>query len=92
MGFCQFSLFAGYAIYFPELFPTHLRSTGISFCYNVGRLLAATGPLLQAELLKFFAGTDESLRYAGATMSAVFLVGLFILPFAPETRGKPLPE
>jgi len=92
MGFCQFSLFAGYAIYFPELFPTHLRSTGVSFCYNVGRLLAATGPLLQAELLKFFAGTDESLRYAGATMSVVFLAGLLILPFAPETRGKPLPE
>ncbi len=92
MGFCQFSLFAGYAIYFPELFPTHLRSTGISFCYNVGRLLAATGPLVQAELLKFFAGTDESLRYAGATMSTVFLLGLLVLPFAPETRGKPLPE
>lgn len=92
MGFCQFSLFAGYAIYFPELFPTHLRSTGISFCYNVGRLLAATGPLVQAELLKLFAGTDESLRYAGATMSAVFLLGLLVLPWAPETKGKPLPE
>lgn len=92
MGFCQFSLFAGYAIYFPELFPTHLRSTGISFCYNVGRLLAATGPLLQAELLKLFAGTDESLRYAGATMSVVFLLGLLVLPFAPETKGRPLPE
>ena len=36
MGFCQLSLFGGYAIYFPELFPTHLRSTGTSFCYNVG--------------------------------------------------------
>src|SRR5687768_13894949 len=44
MGFCQFSLFAGYAIYFPELFPTRLRSTGISFCYNVGRFVAALGP------------------------------------------------
>ncbi len=69
-----------------------MRSTGISFCYNVGRLLAATGPLLQAELLKLFAGTDESLRYAGATMSVVFLLGLLVLPFAPETKGKPLPE
>jgi len=41
MGFCQLSLFAGYAIYFPELFPTRLRSTGTSFCYNVGRFVAA---------------------------------------------------
>ena len=41
MGFWQLSLFCGYAIYFPELFPTRLRSTGTSFCYNVGRYLAA---------------------------------------------------
>ena len=41
MGFCQLTLFGGYAIYFPELFPTRLRSTGTSFCYNVGRLVAA---------------------------------------------------
>ena len=46
MGFCMLSLFAGYAIYFPELFPTHLRSTGTSFCYNVGRFVAAAGPCL----------------------------------------------
>jgi hypothetical protein len=92
MGFCQLSLFAGYAIYFPELFPTHLRSTGTSFCYNVGRFVAATGPLIQARLLKTFAAETESLRYAGVTMCTVFLVGLFVLPFLPETKGKPLPE
>src|SRR5580700_8794968 len=34
MGFCQLALFGGYAIYLPELFPTRLRSTGTSFCYN----------------------------------------------------------
>src|SRR5207302_8050092 len=45
MGFCQLALFGGYAIYFPELFPTYLRSTGTSFCYNVGRFVAALGPL-----------------------------------------------
>ena len=44
MGFCQLALFGGYAIYFPELFPTRLRSTGTSFCYNVGRLVAAVRP------------------------------------------------
>lgn len=92
MGFCQLSLFAGYAIYFPELFPTHLRSTGTSFCYNVGRFIAATGPLMQAELLKQFEGKPESLRYAGVSMCVVFLVGLLVLPFLPETRGQPLPE
>lgn len=89
MGFCQLSLFAGYAIYFPELFPTHLRSTGTSFCYNVGRFIAATGPLIQAQLVRYFEG---SLRSAGITMCVVFLVGLVVLPFLPETRGQPLPE
>jgi MFS family permease len=92
MGFCQLSLFAGYAIYFPELFPTRLRSTGTSFCYNVGRFVAAIGPLIAAELVKRFAETNESLRYTGVSMCVVFLVGLIVLPFLPETRGKALPE
>jgi MFS family permease len=93
MGFCQLSLFAGYAIYFPELFPTRLRSTGTSFCYNVGRFIAASGPLIQAQLIKMFSGSEgESLRYAGVIMCGIFLLGLAVLPFAPETKGKPLPE
>jgi hypothetical protein len=32
------------------------------------------------------------MRYAGITMCAVFLIGLAVLPFAPETKGQPLPE
>jgi MFS family permease len=92
MGFCQLSLFAGYAIYFPELFPTRLRSTGTSFCYNVGRFIAAGGPLVKAQLEAAFSETPEPLRYAGVAMCSVFLIGLFVLPFAPETRGKALPE
>jgi MFS family permease len=97
MGFCQLSLFGGYAIYFPELFPTRLRSTGTSFCYNVGRLVAATGPLGLGALNVLYAGYAEidpalPMRYAGVTMCAVFLIGLAALPFAPETKDQPLPE
>jgi MFS family permease len=93
MGFCQLSLFGGFAIYFPELFPTRLRSTGTSFCYNAGRLVAAVGPFALALLTsRVFASTDEPMRYAGITMCAVFLLGLAVLPWAPETLGKPLPE
>jgi MFS family permease len=92
MGFCQLSLFAGYAIYFPELFPTRLRSTGTSFCYNVGRFVAAFGPLIKTSLDGVFAHTSEPMRFSGCTMCTVFLVGLIALPFLPETKGKPLPE
>jgi MFS family permease len=93
MGFAQLSVFGGFAIYLPELFPTRLRSTGTSFCYNVGRLVAAAGPLSLGLLQsRVFGGGPNALRYAGVSMCLVFLVGLLALPFAPETRGKPLPE
>ena len=32
------------------------------------------------------------MRYAGLTMCSIFLLGLMVLPFAPETKDKPLPE
>jgi MFS family permease len=93
MGFTQLALFGGYAIYLPELFPTRLRSTGTSFCYNVGRFAAAAGPFTLGLLTgKVFAAYAEPMRYAGVAMCLVFLVGLAALPLAPETRGKPLPE
>ena len=93
MGACQLALFGGYAIYLPELFPTRLRSTGTSFCYNVGRFVAALGPLALGLLTsRVFVHKAYPMRYAGVTMCLVFLIGLATVPFAPETRDKPLPE
>jgi MFS family permease len=95
MGFCQLTLFGGYAIYFPELFPTRLRSTGTSFCYNVGRYLAALGPLTMGQLIENVYGHHGQImawRYTGVTMSLFFVLGLLALPFAPETKDQPLPE
>ncbi len=98
MGAAQLSVFAGFAIYLPELFPSKLRSTGTSFCYNLGRFAAAAGSFFSAALTRDVFGkykaVDESLppRYAAMTMCAIFLMGLIVLLFAPETKGKPLPE
>jgi hypothetical protein len=72
-----------------------LRSTGTSFCYNLGRFAAAGGSFFSATLAtQVYGGYGSPLmeRYSGMTMCAIFLMGLIILPFAPETKGKPLPE
>ena len=98
MGAAQLSVFAGFAIYLPELFPSELRSTGTSFCYNLGRFAAAGGSFFSAILTRDVFGKykamDESLppRYAAMTMCAIFLMGIVVLIFAPETKGQPLPE
>lgn len=98
MGAAQLSVFAGFAIYLPELFPSKLRSTGTSFCYNLGRFAAAGGSFFSASLTSGvfgqYAAQDPALplRYAAMTMCAIFLMGIIVLPFAPETKGKPLPE
>jgi MFS family permease len=95
MGVAQLSVFAGFAIYLPELFPSRLRSTGTSFCYNLGRFAAAAGSFFSSKLSQdVFGGFEKPLpyRYSAMTMCVIFLVGLVTVCFAPETKGKPLPE
>jgi MFS family permease len=87
-GFCTLSIHAGYAIYFPELFPGRLRATGTGFCFNGGRLLAA--PILW--LSAVIKGSGMDLRLAVSLLSLLFFVGLLLLCFLPETKGQPLPE
>lgn len=88
-GFLTLGMHAGYAIYFPELFPTHLRATGASFCFNGGRLVAVP-VLLFSGWLKEQPGME--LRYAVMGLSLLFLLGVVIILMLPETRNKELPE
>jgi len=87
LAFFVVGMHAGYAIYFPELFPTRLRATGASFCFNVGRLAAAVMLLVRGLLREWL-----DLRLAVSVMASLFLVGLILLLFAPETKDKELPE
>lgn len=92
---CQLAVFAGFAIYLPELFPSRLRSTGTSFCYNLGRFAAAGGSFFSAAIAKSLYGDYGSpamQRYAAMTMCLIFLAGIVVLIWAPETKGQPLPE
>ncbi|MCI0462813.1 MAG: MFS transporter [Gemmataceae bacterium] len=99
LGFCNLMVFGGYAIYFPELYPTRLRSTGTGFCYNVARYIAAVGPFVlpafiaaYQQMLSAGPTATEPFRYATMTVAGIYVLGLLTLPFAPETRGKPLPQ
>lgn len=93
MGMAQFSVFAGFSIYLPELFGARVRGTGVSFAYNLGRFAAAGGSFVSAALTtRVFDGfaSPLPLRYSAMTMCAIFLLGLVAAFFAPETRGKDL--
>lgn len=88
-GAFTMAMHAGYAVYFPELFPARLRALGASVCFNGGRLIAAVMVPL-AGYVKGLPGMP--LQAALSLLSATFLLGLIIITFLPETKGRPLPE
>lgn len=85
VGVPVFGIFGAFAFYLPELFPTRLRATGASFCYNIGRVLASVGP--------FVVGAAAA---RGTAMQTIFyvgfapLLGLLLVPLIVETRGETL--
>lgn len=88
LGFFNNGIFSGFPIYLPELYPTRLRATGAGFCFNAGRVLASASPFLTGWLVM----TLGSFGRAASMVGLIYLVGLVVLIFAPETKGKPLPE
>lgn len=100
VGVCTASFYGWLPLYLPELFRTGVRATCQGFGYNFGRILAAVGALQTGNLMKQFPDevTIGPITLAGgyplacSSMSLIYLVGLVLIYFAPETRGKPLPE
>ena len=88
MGFFAAGVFAGFAIYFPELFPTALRATAQGFCYNFARIISAVAPLAVGAIVSCYG----SFAPAIAIVSLVYTLGLIVLVFARETKGEGLPE
>ena len=75
--------------YLPELFPTRVRATGQGVAFNSGRIIAALGAWQMGSVMAFF---DGSYPKAGAAIVFVYLIGMIAIWFAPETKGRPLPE
>jgi len=88
-GFLTAGMHAGYAIYFPELYPTRLRGTGAGFCFNAGRLTAAPVLIGIGVMQNRFGLT---ISQSATILSSLYLLGIAILSIAPETKEIELPE
>jgi MFS family permease len=75
------------AVWLPELFPTRSRATGIAFSFNAPRFIAFLGPLFAGALIVQFGGFSR----AAMIISCIYVLGFCVVPFLPETRGRPLP-
>ena len=89
MGLVTAAFYGWLPLYLPELFPTVVRASGQGFSYNYGRLIAAAGTLQVPALLVAF---DGDYVKACSIVPIVYVAGLILIAFAPETKGKPLPD
>lgn len=87
-GMFTAAFYGWFPLYFPELFPTRARATGQGISYNTGRVFAAAGAILGGQLVAAF---DGSYARACEVITLVYIVGLLVIWFAPETKGKGLP-
>lgn len=80
--------FTWMSTWLPELYPTRIRATGAGFIFNVSRIPAALGVLIAGAAIAYFGSYGN----AATTIALIYLLGLAVGPFLPETRGKPLPR
>ncbi len=87
VGLSVFGVFGSFTYYLPELFPTRLRGTGAGFCYNFGRVFAAIGPFMVGYVATQGTNSAVSVLF---WVGFVPLVGLLLMPWVIETKGRPL--
>ncbi len=96
-GAISASFYGWLPLYLPELFRTAVRATGQGFGFNFGRVIAAVGVLQLGNLRGLFVETSRAqglheLATVCSCLSLIYLVGMVIIWFVPETHGKSLPE
>lgn len=87
-GFFVFGVFSGHAIYFPELFPTHIRSTGVAFCNGAARIITSFGPLIAGLLAVALGGFNV----AAAIMVCFSMLSVVAMLMGRETKDDELPH
>jgi MFS family permease len=87
-GFFVFGVFSGHAVYLPELFPTHVRATAVSFCNGTGRVITSFGPLVAGLLVVPFGGFNN----AAAVMTCFAALSVVAMMLGGETRDDDLPR
>src|SRR6266446_2937460 len=87
-GFFVIGIFSGHAIYMSELFPTHVRSTGVAFCNGFGRIFTSFGPLVAGLLVVQLGG----LTNATAIMTCFAVLSIVAVILGRETRDEDLPR
>jgi MFS family permease len=86
-GFFTLGQYSWMSVWLPELFPTRMRATGMAFAFNAPRFIAFLGPLFAGMLIAQFGGFSKM----AVAFSFIYILGFLLVPFLPETRGKPLP-
>ncbi|HTV88092.1 MAG TPA: MFS transporter, partial [Stellaceae bacterium] len=87
-GFFVFGVFSGFAVYLPELFPTHIRSTAVGFCTGSARIITSFGPLVAGLLVGLFGSFNK----VTAVMTCFALFSIIAVLLGRETKGAPLPR
>ena len=92
IGLSVFGVFGSFTYYLPELFPTRLRGTGAGFCYNIGRIIAAGGPFLVGAIAS--QGSSAATSALGVLFYVGFipLIGILLMPWVIETKGRALAD
>jgi MFS family permease len=86
-GFFTLGQYSWMSVWLPELFPTRMRATGMAFTFNAPRFIAFMGPLFAGMLIAQFGGFGGM----AVAFSFIYILGFVLVPFLPETKGKPLP-
>ncbi len=93
VGVGVFGVFSTFVFYLPELFPARLRAMGSGLCYNIGRIVAALGPIVVGLVSAASGGSSDiivrTLFWLGVIPLLTVIVARWVII---ETRGRPLPS